>query len=92
MDKKVTESKSSMWSNNCFDLNDCLNIPVHDHGYLENSSDGSAPQIAELRFSDSLIANLGPHLTQLMQIKVAQMLEFMGKKGRSRVKESSVLY
>lgn len=80
MDSQATESKSCMWSNNCLDLNDCLDIPLRDQSFLENSSDGSALQIAELRSTDSFIANLGPHLTYLMQIKVVQMLGFMGKR------------
>lgn len=60
------------WSNNHLNFNDCLDIPVADHGFLDNSSDGSALQIAELCSFDPSIANLVAHLT-----KAVQMLEFI---------------
>lgn len=53
MDSQATESKSWIRSNNQFDLNDCLDIPLHGHGFLEHNSDGYALQIAELCSSDS---------------------------------------
>lgn len=34
MDSQAIESKSWMWSNNGLDLNDYLDIPVHDHVFL----------------------------------------------------------
>lgn len=53
MDSQDREFESWKWSNNCLDLNDCLDIPVYDHGFLENRGDGSALQVVELRLTDS---------------------------------------